>query len=204
MFVASHDPRMLIFLGVFCLCYGGYHVYRGGTAGALRRVTAAELEEGKVAEGTWFEIAGVPRWDLQLSEDDKEKGRRVAPLVSPGWTAAARPVAVFMEVGSSDPDRHVFAGGVVGGTRVVGRGLGSVFASQYLARGVRTTDEVLLIAPGGSPVSMMNEGQYWMMGGIVALLVYRPLMWVMRRSEPKRRVIEVKRGASNDSKVHHE
>lgn len=109
MFVASHDPRMLIFLGVFCLCYGGYHVYLGETAGALRRVTAAELEEGKAAaaEGTWFEIVGVLRWDLQMA-------------------------------------------------------------------------------------------------GIVALLVYRPVMWVMRRSEPKRHVIEVRRGAGNVSKVHHE
>src|SRR4051794_40809504 len=101
MYFGSHDPRMLIFVGVFCLCMGGYHVYRGGTAGPLRRVTAAELEEGKVAaaEGTWFEVIGVPRWDLQLAEADKESGRRVVPLVSPGWTAE-RPVAVFMEVGS--------------------------------------------------------------------------------------------------------
>jgi hypothetical protein len=51
---------------------------------------------------------------------------------------------------------------------------------------------------------MINEGQYWMMAGIVALLVYRPVMWVIRRSEPKRRVIKVKRGAGNVSKVHHE
>jgi hypothetical protein len=195
---------MLIVLSVFCLCMGGYHVYRGGTAGPLRRVTTAELEEGKVAEGTWFEIVGVPRWDLQLTEGDAEKGRRVAPLVSPGWTATARPVAVFMEVGSSDPNRRVFAGGVVVGTRVVGRGLGNVLAGQYLARGVRTTGEVLLIAPGGSPVSMIPEGQYWMMAGIVALLVYRPVMWLMRRSEPERRVIAVTRGMGIDSKVHHE
>jgi hypothetical protein len=196
MFFASHDPRMLIFLGVFCLCYGGYHVYRGGTAGPLRRVTAAELEEGKVAtQGTWFEIVGVPRWDLQLAEDDKEKGRRVVPLVSRGWTAE-RPVAVFMELGSSDPNRRVYAGGVVAGTRVVGRGLGSAFASRYLDRGIRTTRDVLLIGPGGSPVSMINEGQYVMMAGIAALLVYRPLMWVMRRSEPKRRVIEVRRSGA--------
>jgi hypothetical protein len=41
---------------------------------------------------------------------------------------------------------------------------------------------------------MINEGQYWMMAGIVALLLYRPAMWVMRRSEPARRIIEVKRG----------
>jgi hypothetical protein len=35
-----------------------------------------------------------------------------------------------------------------------------------------------------------------MMAGIAALLVYRPLMWVMRRSEPKRRVIEVRRSGA--------
>jgi hypothetical protein len=51
---------------------------------------------------------------------------------------------------------------------------------------------------------MMNEGQYVMMAGIAALLVYRPLMWVMRRSAPRRQVIEVKRGAENVSEVRHE
>ena len=173
------DPKILVFIGLFCFGLGGYYMYRGLSAGQRVDVDCAELEQGRTVHAFWLNVKGTPRWDLAQVGPGDDSHRTFVPVVSDTWTPQ-RPVGVFLEVlAKDDPLNPEALRPAVSGVRVIGRGIGKDVRRRFGENGLREAEGAILMTANANPRDVLADAWMWIGIGAACLLVYKllPRSW---------------------------